>query len=144
MKEILSFGAGVQSTTLLLMSCLDVLPKLDHVVFADTQWEPSAVYRHLAKRASYLAHNLPDKEGTRIAGALGAYESALTLSQGPDPSRRNHWAGKLVDAEITLRAAIAGYADWQPEKIPTAGEYRPRKKAKAAKDGDHEGEPVAT
>ena len=47
MKHILSFGAGVQSTTLLLLSCEGILPKLDHVIFADTQWEPSAVYRHL-------------------------------------------------------------------------------------------------
>jgi len=47
MKECLSFGAGVQSTTLLLLSCEGRLPKLDNVVFADTQWEPEAVYRHL-------------------------------------------------------------------------------------------------
>lgn len=47
MKEVLSFGAGVQSTTLLVMSCLGKLPKLDHVIFADTQWEPAAVYDHL-------------------------------------------------------------------------------------------------
>ena len=46
-KDVLSFGAGVQSTTLLLMSCEGVLPKLDHVIFADTQWEPVAVYSHL-------------------------------------------------------------------------------------------------
>lgn len=47
MKELLSFGAGVQSTTLLLMSCKGVLPKLDAAIFADTQWEPKEVYRHL-------------------------------------------------------------------------------------------------
>jgi hypothetical protein len=46
-KNILSFGAGVQSTTILLMSCEGLLPKLDHAIFADTQWEPAAVYRHL-------------------------------------------------------------------------------------------------
>ena len=47
MKHVLSFGAGVQSTTLLLLSCEGLLPRLDHVIFADTQWEPAAVYRHL-------------------------------------------------------------------------------------------------
>ena len=47
MKHVLSFGAGVQSTTLLLLSCDGLLPRLDHVIFADTQWEPQAVYRHL-------------------------------------------------------------------------------------------------
>lgn len=45
--NILNLGAGVQSTTVLLMSCEGVLPKLDHAVFADTSWEPAAVYKHL-------------------------------------------------------------------------------------------------
>lgn len=47
MKEILSLGAGVQSTTVLLMSCVGELPKLDAAIFADTHWEPAAVYAHL-------------------------------------------------------------------------------------------------
>lgn len=47
MLEILSLGAGVQSTTLLLMSENGILPRLDYAIFADTQWEPSYVYSHL-------------------------------------------------------------------------------------------------
>lgn len=43
----LSLGAGVQSTTLLLMSLEGVLPKLDYAIFADTGWEPKRVYEHL-------------------------------------------------------------------------------------------------
>jgi hypothetical protein len=46
--KVLSLGAGVQSTTVLLMSCRGALPKLDAAVFADTQWEPAEVYEHLA------------------------------------------------------------------------------------------------
>lgn len=46
-KRILSLGAGVQSTTLLLMSIRGELPRLDCCIFADTQYEPPAVYRHL-------------------------------------------------------------------------------------------------
>jgi len=45
--RLLSLGAGVQSTTLLLMSVYGELPKLDGAVFADTGWEPRAVYEHL-------------------------------------------------------------------------------------------------
>src|SRR5690606_37800588 len=45
--KVLLLGAGVQSTTVLLMSCRGLLPKLDAAVFADTQWEPSEVYEHL-------------------------------------------------------------------------------------------------
>lgn len=46
-KQILSLGAGIQSSALLLMSCRGVLPKLDAAIFADTQWEPQVVYEHL-------------------------------------------------------------------------------------------------
>jgi len=46
--RILSLGAGVQSSTVLLMSCKGLLPKLDAAIFADTQWEPPQVYGHLA------------------------------------------------------------------------------------------------
>ena len=45
---ILSLGAGVQSSTILLMACQGELPKPDAAVFADTGWEPQAVYDHLA------------------------------------------------------------------------------------------------
>lgn len=45
--RILSLGAGVQSTTLLLLAAEGRLPNLDAAVFADTGWEPRAVYEHL-------------------------------------------------------------------------------------------------
>lgn len=45
--QVLSLGAGVQSSVLLLMSCRGELPRLDAAIFADTQWEPKAVYSHL-------------------------------------------------------------------------------------------------
>lgn len=47
MLQVLSLGAGVQSSVLLLMSCRGELPKLDLAIFADTQWEPQGVYDHL-------------------------------------------------------------------------------------------------
>jgi len=45
--RVLSLGAGVQSTTLALMSAAGELEPLDAAIFADTQAEPAAVYRHL-------------------------------------------------------------------------------------------------
>lgn len=48
--HILNLGAGVQSTTLYLMSIEGLVPKVpkfDHAVFADTQEEPRAVYDHM-------------------------------------------------------------------------------------------------
>jgi hypothetical protein len=46
--QVLSLGAGVQSTTVLFLSIHGELPPLDAVVFADTGWEPQAVYDHFA------------------------------------------------------------------------------------------------
>src|SRR5438874_4506408 len=46
--RILSLGAGVQSTTVLLMALHGEFPeRLDAAIFADTGWEPRAIYRHL-------------------------------------------------------------------------------------------------
>ena len=44
----LSLGAGVQSTTLALMAAHGAVgPMPDCAIFADTGWEPRAVYEHL-------------------------------------------------------------------------------------------------
>ncbi|GAA4978109.1 hypothetical protein GCM10023205_52490 [Yinghuangia aomiensis] len=45
--RVLSLGAGVQSTALLLLSAEGVIPRYDAAIFADTGWEPAAVYQHL-------------------------------------------------------------------------------------------------
>lgn len=46
--RVLSLGAGVQSTTLALMAAHgEIGPMPDCVIFADTGWEPKAVYDHL-------------------------------------------------------------------------------------------------
>ncbi len=48
--KVISLGAGVQSTTLLLLANHGELagPPVDCAIFADTGWEPAAVYEHLA------------------------------------------------------------------------------------------------
>ena len=48
MKRVLSLGAGVQSSTLALMSEVGYLPRLDAAIFADTGDEPTEVYDWLA------------------------------------------------------------------------------------------------
>lgn len=52
--RILSLGAGVQSTTLALMACDGTLPGLDAAIFADTGFEPQAVYNQLSRIESQL------------------------------------------------------------------------------------------
>ena len=45
---VLNLGAGVQSSTLALLAEVGaVTPKPDLAIFADTQWEPAEVYKHL-------------------------------------------------------------------------------------------------
>ncbi|MCX4776895.1 hypothetical protein [Streptomyces sp. NBC_01264] len=45
--RLLSLGAGVQSSALLALSASGTLPRVDAAIFADTGWEPRAVYDHL-------------------------------------------------------------------------------------------------
>lgn len=47
--RVLSLGAGVQSTTLALMAAHSEIEPPDCAIFADTGWEPKAVYEHLGK-----------------------------------------------------------------------------------------------
>ena len=53
--RVLSLGAGVQSTTLLLMAVEGILPGLDCAIFADTGWEPARVYEHLDRVSAVAA-----------------------------------------------------------------------------------------
>ncbi|WP_333745787.1 hypothetical protein [Streptomyces sp. IBSBF 2950] len=53
--RFLSLGAGVQSTTLLLLSAAGTLPKIDAAIFSDTGWEPRAVYDHLDRLEEKVA-----------------------------------------------------------------------------------------
>ena len=47
--NVISLGAGVQSTAMALMAAHgEITPMPDCAIFADTQWEPKAVYDHLA------------------------------------------------------------------------------------------------
>lgn len=57
----LSFGAGVQSTALLIMSALELhgVPKADYAVFADTQAEIQETYDHIERMKEWVsAHGI--------------------------------------------------------------------------------------
>ncbi|MER7276652.1 hypothetical protein ABT369_19630 [Dactylosporangium sp. NPDC000244] len=45
----LSLGAGVQSSACLLLAARGDMPPFDAAIFADTGWEPAAVYTHLQR-----------------------------------------------------------------------------------------------
>ncbi|WP_433599129.1 hypothetical protein ACQPXH_26135 [Nocardia sp. CA-135953] len=58
--RLLSLGAGVQSTTLALMACRGELSGLDGAIFADTGWEPPAVYDQVRRlEAEFATAGIP-------------------------------------------------------------------------------------
>jgi len=71
--RVLSLGAGVQSTTVLLLALSGEIEPIDAAIFADTGWEPRAVYAHLAeleRRAS--------ESGVPVYRVVGGHVKRLT------------------------------------------------------------------
>jgi hypothetical protein len=87
-----SLGAGVQSTTMALMSLEGVLPKVDCAIFADTGWEPARVYEHLDRLTEVLAGGIPvirvSKGNLRsdIVDPAHRYASIPYFTRNPDGS----------------------------------------------------------
>lgn len=73
-----SYGGGTQSSALALMSAAGDLPKLDAVIFADTQGELPETYEY----ADYVAGVLADAGIPFIRVTAGSLEEAL-LSETP-------------------------------------------------------------
>lgn len=76
--RVLSLGAGVQSTTVALMVKHGDLPPVDCAIFADTGWEPAAVYNHL----DWLESVLPFPIHRVSAGNIRADTLARSNSTG--------------------------------------------------------------
>jgi hypothetical protein len=53
--RVLSLGAGVQSSTLLLLAAEGAIAPVDAAIFSDTGWEPRAVYDHLDRLEAEVA-----------------------------------------------------------------------------------------
>lgn len=90
----LSLGAGVQSTTLALMAAAgEIRPMPDCALFADTGWEPRAVYDHLDRLQAALpfpvhrvtrGSNIRDDILHKATGYLGRFAAVpfFTLDDG--------------------------------------------------------------
>lgn len=74
---VLSLGAGVQSTTLGLLMVDGHLPRPDVAIFADTGWEPAAVYEHLDRLAPVL-----EAAGVEVARVAAGNIRADALAAG--------------------------------------------------------------
>lgn len=131
--KVLSLGAGVQSSTVLLLSCHGELPKLHCAIFADTGWEPQAVYDHLAWLEGEAArHDIPvfrvsagnilddalrsQVRGTAAAGQRWASMPLHTLSSGGERGmiRRQCTREYKVDPQFAfMRKKLLGLAPRQ-------------------------------
>lgn len=79
--RVLSLGAGVQSSVLALMSARGDLPRVDYAIFADTGWEPQAVYDWL----SWLEAQLPFEVIHVQREGLDLGKLALAVANGDQP-----------------------------------------------------------
>jgi 3'-phosphoadenosine 5'-phosphosulfate sulfotransferase (PAPS reductase)/FAD synthetase len=92
--RVLSLGAGVQSSTLLLMAC-EGEEQIDAAVFADTGWEPAAVYKHLdwlesqAQAAGIPLHRVSegDIRSDALDASHGRFASMPLYQQNADGTR---------------------------------------------------------
>lgn len=75
--RVLSYGGGTQSAALALMSAAGELPKLDAVIFADTQGELPETYDY----AVYVQEQLEQAGVPFIRVSAGSLEDALLASE---------------------------------------------------------------
>lgn len=104
MLNVLSLGAGVQSSTLALMPLHGEIPMFDCAIFADTQGEPASVYAWL----DWLEAQLPYPVHRVSAGSLE--EREVTVRE----SKRN--PGKLW-----MKNSIPAYVRKQDGKLGMLG-----------------------
>ena len=75
-KNIISLGAGVQSSTMALMAAQgEIKPMPDAAIFVDTQWEPAYVYKWL----DWLETQLPFPVHRPTAGDLRPFDNDWKL-----------------------------------------------------------------
>ncbi|MDA0565150.1 hypothetical protein LG943_12610 [Streptomonospora sp. S1-112] len=126
--KLLSLGAGVQSSTLLLLAAQGAIPRFDYALFADTGWEPTAVYRHLARLETVAADAgiplLRISAGNIRRDALDEdhrFASMPLFIRGPHGERQ--MARRQCTAEYKIRPLkrearrLLGYP--HPNRVPT-------------------------
>ena len=88
--RVLSLGAGTQSTVLALMAEQGYggIPRPDFAIFADTGWEPPAVYEHLEWLKSQLSYEV-------ITVSAGNIKENILAGTNPD-------GGKFLDLPAFL------------------------------------------
>lgn len=111
--HIISLGAGVQSSTLILMAILGlILPLPVAAIFADTQREPLSVYRWLSFLCGVSVQFRPDG---RPYVEPGIYRGGVVGSIIPVHIVTN---GDLGADALLIRQRKDGKGSWVPSGIP--------------------------
>lgn len=128
MKRFLSLGAGVQSSTLALLIAHGDVPMVDAAIFADTQWEPPAVYQWLdwlEKRLPFPVYrvtqgSLRESVIAKQSGTGGRFASVPWFVENPNGSRglgrRQCTAEYKIKPLIRKQRELLGYKPRQ--RIP--------------------------
>lgn len=92
--RLLSLGAGVQSTTVLLLVCEGEIPRFDVALLADTGWEPREVYTNRQRLTAHAQkYGIPVRQvsaGNIRADALDFRHRFVSMplhTLNPDGSR---------------------------------------------------------
>lgn len=102
--SVLSLGAGVQSSTMLLMMHKGIIPRADHVIFADTGHEP---------RHSCVAD---PATGKKISGGIYGWLDWLQSHTGIPITRVS--AGSLAEDSLYVGTNIKNGKKWLANHIP--------------------------
>lgn len=114
--QVLSLGAGIQSTTLALMAARGEIEPPYCAIFADTQWEPAEVYAHLGR----LEKLLPFPVYRVTAGDIRA--TIATDSYDPIPWHVENGLGRRqCTHQFKLRPIKAKVRELLGIKRPRAG-----------------------
>jgi hypothetical protein len=125
--RVLSLGAGVQSTTVLLMMLHGEIEKAEHAVFADTGWEPRAVYEHLKSLlplmdgAGIHFHQVSNGNLRQDAENLGRFASMPFFIRNEDGTsgitRRQCTNEYKLTPLLNKQRELAGLAKGQRSKV---------------------------
>lgn len=121
MMRILSLGAGVQSSTVALMSARNEIPMFDAAIFADTKNEPAGVYKWFA----WLREQLPYPVYVVSAGDLARDSLRLRTSKrsGQRYSRVLIPVFLKLSSSVRARTVASSDAAWRSVSARPSTKY---------------------
>ena len=132
--EVLSLGAGVQSTCMALMAIHGDLPMPDYAIFADTGWEPKATYKHLERLRGALEDAGIPLLMVAPEGTQGLRQDVLNYIDGEKKSEKTRVASPpffIGDGGMLWRECTREYkVDPIRRKIRELLGYKPRQRVK--------------